>query len=203
MSETKCICGHPESDHEGPHRQRVCHAGCYCPSFMLPDPNYCPGCEPDGFYAHVDTCPNLIDVEVSTEGARHVPAAELRERAVIEANEARARVLAAHDRLAMAEPKDLAQAAPAIEWNPGAADLACSSETRVKRNLHNHTHRCQRIAGHEGGHEWKDGSGRTIIWYGEAKPLPTDMRYRFGLDPHWLMKREGRKTMASDFDSEW
>lgn len=68
--------------------------------------------------------------------------------------------------------------------------MRCLAVTRVKRNFVNHTIRCQHPEGHDGGHEAKDGA-RTTIWYGEVAPLPTNMRYRFGLDPHWMMKGSG------------
>lgn len=71
----------------------------------------------------------------------------------------------------------------------------CHAVTRVKRNFVNHTIRCGKPAGHDAdpndkAHEAKDGA-RTTIWYGEVQPLPTNMRYRFGLDPHWMMKGGG------------
>ncbi len=81
------------------------------------------------------------------------------------------------------------------------APLVCPAATRVKRNGFNHTIRCQHAEGHEGGHEARDGA-RLTIWYGEAQKLPGDERYRFGINPHWMMQRKGRKTMAADFDSE-
>lgn len=79
----------------------------------------------------------------------------------------------------------------------------CPATTRVKRSGCNHTIRCQKPAGHDAtagngdGHEAKD-DGRLTIWYGDVRPLPTNERYRFGLDPHWMMKRGGAQRDGGD-----
>lgn len=198
-------------------------------------------------------------VPMSTDGARHVTAAELRERAVLAANAARAGEFAVDD-----ETVEMWKAAPEYQpmsltpSDPGtstgysfrpekfagpemveALERAvaegratkteytippeldaralldkcvkkmeaqmfdtCPAATRVKRNGFNHTIRCQKELGHEGGHEAKADT-RTTIWYGDATAqLQTNERYRFGLNPHWMMEKPGRKTMAGDFDND-
>lgn len=58
----------------------------------------------------------------------------------------------------------------------------CIAETRVKRGYTgNHTHRCQLEAGHEGGHVWTDDTGRSVLWFGEAKKMEWDTRHRWGI----------------------
>lgn len=189
-------------------------------------------------------------VPLSTEGARHMPAAELREREVLAANLARGEVEpewvspmgavsqalergAAGDaymanekaptlsgllesmgvKFSMEPAQSIASAvADVLVDNGGIAAIAnqpgtlynfvCPAATRVKRNGFNHTVRCQKELGHEGGHEAK-ADARTTIWYGEATAqLQTNERYRFGLNPHWMMEKPGRKTMAGDFDND-
>lgn len=201
-------------------------------------------------------------VPLSTEGARHVPAAELREREVLAANHARtaedepellgmmggpiaqARRLAVAGDVYLESAEDptlsgllesmgvkhtidrpivsereqrgneieqreqdalnderAARFAHVDEDGDGFGEEPCPAATRVKRNNFNHTIRCQKPAGHNGGHEAKADT-RTTIWYGEAQKLPGNERYRFGLNPHWLMEVPGRKTMAGDFDND-
>ena len=67
------------------------------------------------------------------------------------------------------------------------SDNRCIAETKVKRGTMRiqHTLRCQKDAGHEGAHEVKD-EARTVLWFGEARKLEDDTRFRFGFWPGWL-----------------
>lgn len=73
-------------------------------------------------------------------------------------------------------------------------DATCPAEARTGSGMKPsgpHTHRCQKIAGHaargDPAHEWSNGAGRTVIWYGEARKQEDDTRYRYGLRPGWQM----------------
>ena len=60
----------------------------------------------------------------------------------------------------------------------------CIAEAGVKRGIHPHTLRCQKDSGHDGAHIWKDESARReCIWFGEAKRLEDDTRWRYGFKP--------------------
>jgi hypothetical protein len=72
----------------------------------------------------------------------------------------------------------------------GVGDDKCPAEARTGNSMKPsgpHTHRCQKPAGHDGAHEWSNGAGRTVIWYGEARKQEDDTRYRYGLRPGWQM----------------
>lgn len=58
----------------------------------------------------------------------------------------------------------------------------CPGETRFKPTHYssNHTVRCQKDAGHDGLHSWKQET-REVMWGGEAKKMEDNTRYRFGL----------------------
>ena len=61
----------------------------------------------------------------------------------------------------------------------------CPARARHKKARYGepHTFPCQREAGHDGAHEWKDPTeGRTVLWFGDAAP-PDHTRMRFG---RWL-----------------
>lgn len=63
--------------------------------------------------------------------------------------------------------------------------LRCPATTRVKRGFTgNHTLRCDKPEGHDGAHEHK-AELRSTIWFGEARPMPTDTRWRNGFIPNW------------------
>lgn len=63
----------------------------------------------------------------------------------------------------------------------------CQACTRFKPTKYggNHTVRCEKEPGHDGGHEWKK-DGRTVTWYGAVNELPSDTRWLYGLRPGWL-----------------
>lgn len=68
---------------------------------------------------------------------------------------------------------------------PGDSDSRCIAEWCHKWTHYGERRRgqCQKDAGHDGGHEWTDGYGRTVIWFGEAQKAPDVTRLRFG---RWL-----------------
>lgn len=68
----------------------------------------------------------------------------------------------------------------------GTDDTRCAARARHRKTRYGepHTFPCQKSAGHDGPHEYKE-DGRTVIWFGDAAP-PDNTRLRFG---KWVEQR--------------
>lgn len=58
----------------------------------------------------------------------------------------------------------------------------CIAETKVKRGVQTHTVRCEKLEHSDSAHE-HHSVGHHVIWFGEARKVEDDTRWRFGFRP--------------------